>query len=99
MENDKLLLTLEIDNRKYPLRIDRDEEEAYRKAAKNLNDRINLYKAKYGGKSDLDTQDYVVMSALQAMTHNFNLEKRNDTKPFEDTINSLVDELDNFLKK
>ncbi len=99
MEDDKLLLTLEIDNRKYPLRIDRNEEEAYRKAAKNLNNKINQYKAKYGGKSDLDTQDYAVMSALQAMVHNFELGQRNDTKPFEDTIGSLVDELDNFLRK
>lgn len=99
MDEDKLLLTLEIDSRKYPLRINRDEEEAYRKAAKNLNIRIDQYRAKYGGKSDLDTQDYAVLTALQAAVQNFTLIKRNDTQPFEDTIDSLVEELDNFLRK
>ena len=99
MDENKLLLTLEIDGRKYPLRINKDEEEAYRKAAKNLNIRIDQYRARFGGKSDLDTQDYAVLSALQMAAQNFSLVKRNDTKPFEDTISILVEELDNFLKK
>ena len=99
MDENKLLLTLEIDGRKYPLRINKDEEEAYRKAAKNLNIRIDQYRARFGGKSDLDTQDYVVLTALEMAAENFSLEKRNDTKPFEDTISILVEELDNFLKK
>jgi len=34
MGDDKLLVTLKIDGRKYPLKIDRSQEEAFRSAEK-----------------------------------------------------------------
>lgn len=99
MGDDIFLLTLEVDGRKYPLKIKRDEEEAFRKAAKTLNNKINQYRARFGNNSKLDAQDFVIMTAIQALVRNFTIENQNDTKPFEDTISSLIEELDGFLKK
>lgn len=100
MGDEKFLLTLEIAGRKYPLRIKRSEEQAFRDAAKKINSKINQYRVVYGGEnSSMTTQDFVVMTAIQALAENFSLGDKNNTKPFEDKIDSLIGELDNYLKK
>lgn len=99
MGDEKFLLTLEIDGRKYPLKIRQSEEEAFRKAAKTIHNKINQYRVKFGGNSDLTVQDFMAMTAIQALVENFSIESKNNTKPYEDTISSLIKELDIFLKK
>lgn len=100
MGDEKFLLTLEIAGRKYPLKINRSDEQAFRDAAKKINTKINQYRVAYGGEnSNMLTQDFVVMTAIQALVENFSLGTKNNTKPFEDKIDSLISELDNYLKK
>ena len=53
---DKLSIKIKIDGREYPLKVDRDDEEKYRKAAKIINDIILQYRQKYSGSS---TQDFL----------------------------------------
>lgn len=48
MGEDKFLLTLKVDGRNYPLNIKRTEEEAFRAAAKMINNKINEYRATFG---------------------------------------------------
>lgn len=100
MGEEKFLLTLTIDGRKYPLRIKRSEEQAFREAAKKINTKINQYRVAFGGEnSDMTSQDFMAMTAIQALVENFSLGDKNNTKPFEDKIVSLVRELDDYLKK
>jgi Cell division protein ZapA. len=100
MGDEKFLLTLEIAGRKYPLKIKRSEEQAFRDAAKKINTKINQYRVAYGGKnSGMTIQDYMAMTAIQALAENFSLGDKNNTKPFEDKIDSLISELDDYLKK
>ena len=99
MGDEKFLLTLEIDGRKYPLKIKQSEEEAFRKAAKTIDNKINQYRIRYGQNPNLITQDFIAMAAIQAMAENFSIGSKNDTKPYEDTIGSLIKELDIYLKK
>jgi cell division protein ZapA len=100
MGDEKFLLTLEIAGRRYPLKIKRSEEQAFRNAAKTINAKINQYRVTYGGDdSRVITQDFVAMTAIQALVENFSLGDKNNTKPFEDKIDSLISELDNYLKK
>ncbi|MPN31621.1 hypothetical protein SDC9_179095 [bioreactor metagenome] len=47
----------------------------------------------------MTTQDFVVMTAIQALAENFSLGDKNNTKPFEDKIDSLIGELDDYLRK
>lgn len=100
MGDEKFLLTLVIAGRKYPLKIERSEEQAFRNAAKKINDRIDQYRVRYGeGIPSMTTQDFVVMTAVQALVENFSLGNKNNTKPFEDKIDSLIGELEDYLKK
>lgn len=100
MGDEKFLLTLEIAGRRYPLKIKKSDEQAFRDAAKKINTKINQYRVAYGGESsNMTTQDYVAMTAIQALAENFSLGDKNNTKPFEDKIDSLINELDDYLKK
>ncbi|NLZ94850.1 MAG: cell division protein ZapA [Bacteroidales bacterium] len=92
-------LTLVIDGRKYPLKIKRSEEEAYRSAAKEIDNKINQYRITYGDSSNLIPQDFIAMTAIQILVRNFKLGTKNNTQPYEDKITSLVDELDQYLEK
>lgn len=98
-EKDEFSLTLVIDGRKYPLKIDRSDEEAYRSAAKTINNRINQYRVTYGDSPNLITQDFITMIAIQVLVKNFTLGSKNNTQPYEDKIGSLIDELDQYLEK
>lgn len=99
MGDEKLILTLEIAGHRYPLKIRRSEEQAYRDAAARINRKINQYRVAYGGdKSGMTTQDFVAMTAIQALAENFSLGDKNDTKPFEEKIGSLINDLDQYLK-
>ena len=100
MENEeKFLLTLVIDGRKYPIKILRSEEQAYRNAATKINNKINQYRLTYGDSSELISQDFMAMTAIQALVENFELGEKNYTKPYEQKISSLIDELDQYLRK
>lgn len=99
MADEKFLITLEIDGRTYPVRIKRSEEEAYRKAAKTIKDKMNQYRVKFGTNPDLNSQDMMAMTTIQALVENFSLGEKNYTKPFEDKIQSLINELDEYLRK
>ncbi len=99
MGDEKFLLTLEIDGGRYPIRIKPSEEEAYRKAGKTIHNKINQYRVKFGANTDLTAKDFMAMTAIQALVENFSIGSKNDTKPYEDTIGSLIKELDDYLKK
>ncbi|MDD2475492.1 MAG: cell division protein ZapA [Dysgonamonadaceae bacterium] len=100
MENeDKLSLTLIIEGRKYPLKINRSEEQAFRDAGKKINNKINQYRVAFGDSPDLISQDFIAMTAIQVLVENFSLGQQNYTQPYEDKINSLIVELDQYLKE
>ncbi|MFA5463647.1 MAG: cell division protein ZapA [Dysgonamonadaceae bacterium] len=100
MKNEeRFLLTLTIDGRKYPIKIRRSEEEAFRDAAKKINNKINQYRVTYGDSSGLISQDFMAMTAIQVLVENFTLGKNNYTQPYEDKIISLIMELDQYLGK
>lgn len=99
MGDEKFLLTLTIDGRKYPLKINKSEEQAFRDAAKQINNKINQYRVTFGGNnSRLNAQDFMAMTAIQALVENFSLTQKTDTKPIEDRIRLLIKELDEYLK-
>ena len=92
-------LTLVVDGRKYPLKIHASEEEAYRSAAKKIENKINQYRVAYGDSPNLITQDFIAMTAIQILVENFELGTKNYTEPYENKISSLIDELDQYLEK
>ena len=45
--NDKIKINLQIADEPFTMTINRDEEELFRKAAKQVNDRMNVYRSMY----------------------------------------------------
>ena len=80
----------------YPIKIRREEEEIYRKAAKQLNERILAYRKKFD--RNLNDIDYVIMVAFELSLLSLRLEEERDNSPFISTIQALDNRLAEYLK-
>ena len=93
---DKLSIRVNVADRYYPLKVDREEEEKIRKAAKLINEKVLQYKQKY---TDKDTQDFIAMAALQFVIKLIESEGQMVETPFEENVKVLANELDDYLRK
>jgi cell division protein ZapA len=96
--DEKLSIKINIAERYYPLKIERNEEEKIRKAAKIINDTIYQYKNKYG-VGDKDIQDFLSMVALQYATKAVDNENKCDDSQVIQDIKDLTHYLEEYLKK
>ena len=94
--DDKLSIKVNLVERYYPLKIDRDDEEKIRKAARLINEKVLQYKQKY---ADKDTQDFLAMAALQFVIKVMETEDQVDLTPFEEKVKEISDMAGEFLKK
>jgi cell division protein ZapA len=93
---DKLSIRVNVADRYYPLRIDREDEERIRKAAKMINDKVLQYKQHY---SDKDHQDFLGMAALQFVIKLLELEEKQDDTPIVEMARELDHQLSEILEK
>jgi cell division protein ZapA (FtsZ GTPase activity inhibitor) len=93
---DKLSIRVNVAERYYPLKVDREDEEKIRKAARLINEKVLQYKQKY---TDKDTQDFISMAALQFVIKLIDFEDHVDNDPFENELKGLTNELGEYLKK
>lgn len=94
--DEKLSINVNVAERLYPLKIDRDDEEKIRRAAKLINDKVILYKQRY---SDKDVQDYLAMAALQFVIKLIECEDKTDTSEFISELKDLDEWLGSFIGK
>ncbi|MFA8436141.1 MAG: cell division protein ZapA [Marinifilaceae bacterium] len=93
---EKLSIKINVADRYYPLKIERDQEENIRKAAKMINDKILQYKQKY---KDKDIQDFLAMASLQFVIKVIEGENRRDVSPILNQLKELDQELAEFIEK
>ena len=92
-----LLINVNIADKPYPLKIEREEdEERIRKAAKLINDRVFQYKQRF---SDKDMQDILAMASLQFVVKLLGLEAKIHAVESVDRLKDLETLLDAFLEK
>jgi cell division protein ZapA len=91
---EKLSIKVNVADRYYPLKIDSKDEEKIRTAARMINDKVLQYKQRY---ADKDTQDFLAMAALQYVIKFIEEEKHKDILPVIDDLNSLNEELNDYL--
>ena len=91
---EKLSIRVKIDGREYPLKVLREEEEKFRKAAKIINDTLIQYRQKY---SSSNTQDFLAMTAFQFVVKTLELEEVADRTPLYDELKRLDEELGDYL--
>lgn len=94
--NDTIKINLKIGDSNYPLTIKREDEEIIRRAAKEVNDKLNAYRAHY---PNVDKERIMAMVAYQFSLENLKQLNNNDTQPYQAKIDELNDLLDDYLKK
>jgi cell division protein ZapA len=83
-----------IDHSPYPLNIPRSEEELYRKAAVQIDNKLNKYRSLF--KEATPTQ-YWAMAALELSFENLKMKDRNDTAPYCEKLQELTKELEAYM--
>ena len=94
--NEKLSIKLNIGGRLYPLTINRDQEEKYRKVAKRINELIFKYSKRY---TKLDVQDFMAMTTLQVVFENMEKAEMKDESSMLEELRSMDEELSDFLNE
>jgi len=96
MENSKLTIRININERFYPLKIDVEEEEKIRKAAKNINTLIAKYRDVF---KDKDGQDLLAMVALQFGKKVIDLDDHYQLTEVVDDIKTLNRNIEQYIKE
>jgi cell division protein ZapA (FtsZ GTPase activity inhibitor) len=94
--DEKLSIRVNVADRFYPLKIDRNQEEVIRKAAKMINEKVLQYKQRY---KDKDTQDFLAMASLQYVIKVLEAENKTDVSPVLEEVRAMEQELREFLDK
>jgi cell division protein ZapA len=92
--DDKLSIRVNVADRYYPLKVERENEEKIRKAARMINEKVLQYKQRY---SDKDVQDFLAMASLQYVIKLTEEEEKRSSDHFPDTIKELIKKIDTVL--
>lgn len=95
-EDDKFEIHISIANMEFPLKIYRKDEELYRKAAKEINRKLNLYKGKY---ADLSQEYYIAMVAFDFARIAIEAEEKDSIAPYTKSFMQLTDDIRKFLNE
>lgn len=91
-------IKINIADRVYPLKVNAEEEEVVRRAAKLINDRIKEYQENYAVK---DKQDLLSMCVLHYATSTIKAEKKasNEDTEIAEKVYDLDSLLSDFFKE
>ncbi|MGL5957953.1 MAG: cell division protein ZapA [Phocaeicola sp.] len=92
--DDQFKIHLLIDSERYPLTILRNEEEDYRSAARQINDKLNKYRSNF---PLFRLEKHWAMAALELAFENQILKGKNDTAPYQEMLKELMKEVDEAI--
>ena len=92
---EKLHIRLRVCDTEIPIRIIREEEVVYRRAASRVTSIVNVYNNRAQGKKS--TIDILYMALIDIALKYEKEVKRNDTKPFNDILATLTKEIEEAL--
>jgi len=92
--DEKLSIRVNVADRFYPLKVEREDEEKIRKAARMINEKVMQYKQRY---TDKDTQDFLAMAALQYVIRLNEEEEKNNDNQIPKALNELIQKIDSVL--
>lgn len=96
MADDYLSIRITIDERTYPLKIAREDEENIRKAAEMINNRIAKYKNTF---SQSDSYDYLAMASLQFVVELIDNNSDTSVNTFKNEIKQITSDIDVYLEQ
>jgi len=94
--DDKLSIRVNVADRYYPLKVESENEERIRKAAKLINEKVLQYKQRY---VDKDIQDFLAMAALQYVIRLIEIEDKEGDNTLEQEMNDLTEKINLCLSK
>lgn len=94
--DDKLSIRVNVADRYYPLKVERENEEKIRKAARMINEKILQYKQRY---ADKDVQDFLAMASLQYVIKLTEEEEKLNDGQVPETIKELIGKIDAVLEE
>lgn len=94
--DDKLSIRVNVADRYYPLKVEGENEERIRKAARLINEKVLQYKQRY---VDKDTQDFLAMAALQYVIRLIEVEEDEEDTSVEDGLKELIEMINLSLSK
>ena len=92
--DDKLSIRVNVADRYYPLKVERENEEKIRKAARMINEKVLQYKQRY---TDKDVQDFLAMAALQYVIKLTEEEEKLENDYLPDTLKELIQKIESVL--
>ncbi len=92
----KLSIRVNVADRYYPLKVEKDDEERIRRAAKMINDKVLMYKQRY---VDKDIQDFLAMASLQFVISLIEEEERREGSELSDLIGELNGKIEALFNK
>ena len=93
---EKLSIKISIADRYYPLKIDVADEERIRTAARRINEKIEQYRLRYGGR---DIQDALSMATLQFVIRLIESENNEHIEPLVKELDSICVQLEAYIQK
>ncbi|MDX8339846.1 cell division protein ZapA [Draconibacterium sp. IB214405] len=96
MKDKDFRIHIKIDGRVYPLNINRDDEERYRKAAKIVEETISGFRKMFQNN---DNQDIMAMTAFQVALRYTEEQQCRDYSQFIDEIKDITDDISDFIKE
>ena len=94
--DDKLSIRVNVADRYYPLKVESENEERIRKAARLINEKVLQYKQRY---VDKDTQDFLAMAALQYVIRLIEIEESEEDTGLEEGLKELAEKVKLCLSK
>ena len=93
--DDKLSIRVNVADRYYPLKVEREDEEKIRRAARLINEKVLQYKQRY---TDKDVQDFLAMAALQFVIKLSEEEDKLSSDYLPDALKELTQKIDSVLE-
>ncbi len=94
--DDKLSIRVNVADRYYPLKVEGENEERIRKAARLINEKVLQYKQRY---VDKDSQDFLAMAALQYVIRLIEIEEKEEDSTVVEGLKELLEKIDLCLSK
>ncbi len=94
--DDKLSIRVNVADRYYPLKVESENEERIRKAARLINEKVLQYKQRY---VDKDIQDFLAMAALQYVIRLIEIEEKEEDSSLEEGLKELTEMINLSLSK
>ena len=89
--DERLSIKVNVADRYYPLKVEREDEERIRKAARMINEKVQQYKLRY---TDKDVQDFLAMAALQYVIKLTEEEEKLEKDYLPEALRELIQKID-----